>query len=67
MDDTRPFPLTLNEDGSTELVTCRVKPTLTRFQTNSLFTPMDSTPATFFVKCMCVSVAYDNVFGVGTT
>ncbi len=45
-------------------MTYKVKPTLTRFVTNSLFTPMDSTPATFFVRCMCVSVAYDNVFGV---
>ncbi len=36
--------LTGNKEGSIGLIVLRVKPTPTRLQTNSLFTPMDSTP-----------------------
>ncbi len=37
-------PLTLNKQGSSGLMVLRVKPTPTRFPTNSLNTPMDNTP-----------------------
>ncbi len=67
MDDTRtalftttsrylPSSLTWNIDESTELMTYRDKPTLTRFQTNSLFTPMDSTQL-HHLSSVCCSCA----------
>ncbi len=37
-------PLTGNKEGSKCLLVLRVKPTPTRFPTNSLYTPMDNTP-----------------------
>ncbi len=37
-------PLTGNKEGSKELMVLRVKPTLTRLPTNSLYAPMNSTP-----------------------
>ncbi len=37
-------PLNGNEEGSKCLMVLRVKPTPTRFPTNSLYTPMDNTP-----------------------
>ncbi len=37
-------PLTGKKEGSKSLVVIRVKPTPTRFQTNSLYTPIDNTP-----------------------
>ncbi len=36
--------LTGNKEGSNGLMVLRVMATPTRFQTNSLYTPMDSTP-----------------------
>ncbi len=36
--------LTGNKEGSKSLMLLRVKPTPTRFPTNSLYTPVDNTP-----------------------
>ncbi len=36
-------PLTKNKEGSKSLMVLRVKPTLTRFPTKSLYTPMENT------------------------
>ncbi len=37
-------PLTVDKEGSKSLMAQRVKPTQTRFPTNSLYTPIDNTP-----------------------
>ncbi len=37
-------PLTGSKEGSSSLMVLRVKPTPTRFPTNSLYTPMGNTP-----------------------
>ncbi len=47
-----PAPLTGKIKGSKILMVLRVKPTPTRFPTNSLYTPMDNTPLHFFIKCV---------------
>ncbi len=36
-------PLTGNKEGSKGIIVLRVRPTSTRFPTNSLYTPMDNT------------------------
>ncbi len=55
--------LTGNKDGSKCLMVIRVKPTPTRFPTNSLYTPMDNTPL-HSISSVCRTWGWPTVIAV---
>ncbi len=58
-------PLTGDKEGNKGLMVPRVKPTPTRFPTNSLYTPMDDTPLhSISSACHLWGVAKDSAVAV---